>query len=206
VISYVFLGITLGFAAAVQPGPYQTFLISRTLQHGWRNTLPAVFVPPLSDIPAIALALLLLTSLPDWMENALYFVGGFFVLFLAYGAFKSFRNYTFNQAALLGSKRQSFFKALTLNLLNPNPYLYWSLVSGPLLLRGWREEPANGAGQWSQASTPRCSSPAPGLSSCLQAWAGSSPRSNRILLGISVVALALFGCYQLWLGVRSVWS
>lgn len=120
VISYVILGITLGFAAAVQPGPYQTFLISRTLQHGWRNTLPAVFAPPLSDIPAISLALLLLTSLPDWMENALYFVGGFFVLFLAYGAFKSFRNYTFNQAALLGSKRQSFFKALTLNLLNPN--------------------------------------------------------------------------------------
>ena len=204
-ISYVILGITLGFAAAVQPGPYQTFLISRTLQHGWRNTLPAVFVPPLSDIPAIALALLLLTSLPGWMENALYFVGGFFVLFLAYGAFKSFRNYTFNQAALLGSKRQSFVKALTLNLLNPNPYLYWSLVSGPLLLRGWQEAPANGIAMVSSFYATMFVT----CAAIILLFAGVGrlfPKVNRTLLGISVVALALFGCYQLWLGAASVWS
>jgi threonine/homoserine/homoserine lactone efflux protein len=33
---------------------------------------------------------------------------------------------------------------VTVNLLNPNPYLSWSLVMGPLVLRGWRENPANG--------------------------------------------------------------
>ncbi len=138
-LSYVVLGITLGFAAGVQPGPFQTFLISRTLQDGWRHSLPAACAPLLSDIPAVTLALLLLTSLPVWMENTLYFAGGFFVLFLAYRAFKSFKNYTFSQTVLLQSGRQNFLKAVTVNLLNPSPYLFWSLVTGPLLLRGWRE-------------------------------------------------------------------
>jgi len=202
-ISYVLLGITLGFAAAVQPGPYQTFLISRTLQNGWRTTLPAVFAPLLSDVPAVTLALLLLTSLPAWMENALYFVGGFFVLFLAYGAFKSFRNYSFNQAALLGSKRQSFLKAVTLNLLNPNPYLYWSLVSGPLLLRGWRESAASGIAMASSFYATMLLTCA-GIILLFAGIGRLFPKVNRILLGVSVVALAAFGCYQLWLGFSSL--
>ncbi len=33
-----------------------------------------------------------------------------------------------------------------LNLLNPAPYVYWSLVGGPLLLSGWRETPVSGIG------------------------------------------------------------
>ena len=197
--------MTLGFVAAVQPGPYQTFLISRTLQHGWRNTLPAVFAPLLSDIPAISLALLMLTSLPLWMENALYFVGGFFVFFLAYGVFRSFRNYTFNRAALLESKRQSFLRAVTLNLLNPNPYFYWSLVSGPLLLRGWREAAAHGIAMVSSFYATMLLTCA-GIILLFAGVGRLFPKVNRMLLGISVVALALFGFYQLWLGTTSLWS
>jgi threonine/homoserine/homoserine lactone efflux protein len=33
---YLLQGITYGFAAAVQPGPLQTYLISQTLRNGWR--------------------------------------------------------------------------------------------------------------------------------------------------------------------------
>ena len=39
--TYLILGMTYAFAAAVQPGPLQTYLISQTLSHGWRRTLPA---------------------------------------------------------------------------------------------------------------------------------------------------------------------
>lgn len=202
-LTYVILGITLGFAAGVQPGPFQTFLISRTVQHGWRNALPAAFAPLLSDIVPVTLALLLLTSVPARAQNALYFVGGFFLLFLAYGAFKSFRKYTVNRAALLESGRQSFFKAVTLNLVNPNPYLFWSLVTGPLLLKGWAEAPVNGIAMVSGFYATIISTSA----AVILLFAGIGklfPRVNRILIGVSVVALALFGCYQLWLGATSL--
>ena len=204
-ISYVVFGITLGITAGVQPGPYQTFLISRTLQHGWRNALPAALAPLLSDVPAMTLALLLLTSVPVWMENVLYFVGGFFLLFLAYGAFKSFRHYTFDKTALTQSGRQNFFKAVTLNLVNPNPYLFWSLVTGPLLLQGWREAPINGLALLISFYTGIVLTSA-AVVLLFAAIGKLFPRVNRILLGISVVALALFGFYQLYLGATSLWT
>jgi threonine/homoserine/homoserine lactone efflux protein len=31
----------------------------------------------------------------------------------------------------------------TVNILNPNPYLGWSLVMGPAVLKAWRENPLN---------------------------------------------------------------
>ncbi len=139
------------------------------------------------------------------MENTLYFAGGFFVLFLAYRAFKSFKKYTFSQAVLLQSGRQNFLKAVTVNLLNPNPYLFWGLVTGPLLLRGWREAPVNGIALVSSfyaAIILTCA----GIILLFAGIGTVFPRVNRILIGVSVVALALFGFYQLWLGATSLWS
>ena len=202
---YVLLGATLGFAASIQPGPFQTFLISRTLQDGWRRTLPAAFAPLLSDIPPVMLALLVLTSLPAGAEGILYLVGGCFVLFLAYGAFRSFQSYSFNPAALLQSGRRNFLKAVGVNLLNPNPYLEWGFVMGPLLLKGWRESHLYGAAfavAFYAAIVATCAG-------IILLFAGVSrvfPRVNRILLGISVVALAAFGIYQLYLGAASLLS
>jgi threonine/homoserine/homoserine lactone efflux protein len=205
VISHIVLGITLGFAAAVQPGPYQTFLISRTLQDGWRHALPAAFAPLLSDAPAIVVALVLLTSLPAWMQDGLYLVGGCFVLFLAWSAFRSFRRYSLDRAALLQSGRQNFLRALALNLVNPNPYLFWGLVLGPLVLKGWRESAVYGVAMVSSFYATMVSV----CAAIILLFAGLDrlfPKVNRILIGISVVALVAFGCYQLWLGITSIQS
>ena len=54
---YMILGITFAFAAAVQPGPLQTYIVSQTLTKGWKRTLPAMFAPVLSDGPIIILVL-----------------------------------------------------------------------------------------------------------------------------------------------------
>ena len=42
------------------------------------------------------------------------------------------------------SETKSLFAATVVNFLDPSPYIGWSLVMGPLLLKGWRESPANG--------------------------------------------------------------
>jgi threonine/homoserine/homoserine lactone efflux protein len=203
-VVYLILGITFGFAAAVQPGPFQTFLISRTLNNGWRCTLPAACAPLVSDIPIVILVLLLLSNVPSWMENILHFAGGFFVLFLAYGALQSFKNYTLNQTVLLQSKRQNFLKAVAVNLLNPNPYLAWSLVIGPLLLKSWREAPGNGIALVGGFYFTMIFITA-GIIILFAIISKLGPRVNRILVGISAIALACFGFYQLWLGATALW-
>ena len=53
------------FAAALQPGPLQAYLLASVAQRGWKRTLPAALSPLLSDGPIILVVLLVLTRLPD---------------------------------------------------------------------------------------------------------------------------------------------
>jgi threonine/homoserine/homoserine lactone efflux protein len=198
-IAYLLLGATFGFAAVVQPGPLQAYLISQAASHGWRRTLPAAFSPLLSDGPVIALTVLVLSRVPSWFTQWLRVAGGVFVLYLAFGAFKMWRTWDPKTAAQAPSTGRSLLKATAVNLLNPNPWISWSLVLGPLLLKGWREAPAHGiallAGFYGVMVL--------GLASTIALFgmAGKpGSRVSRILIGLSAAALAVFGCYLVWSG------
>ncbi|MFT3891764.1 MAG: LysE family transporter [Anaerolineales bacterium] len=133
---YILQGIGYGFAAAVQPGPFQTYLISQTLTRGWKRTLPAALAPLISDGPIIALCLLVLSQVPLWFQKFLYIAGGLFILYLAYGAYKAWKEFDSSLPAPEAGTRQSVLKAALMNVLSPGPYIYWSLVTGPILLKG----------------------------------------------------------------------
>ena len=200
-LRYLVFGTTFAFAAAAQPGPFQAFLLSQALTRGWRRTLPAAFAPLLSDGPIIALVLLVLTRVPAWLVTVLQGLGGVFLLYLAFGAWKTWCNYAALSFAPMGGGAQTVWKAALVNLLNPNPYLGWSLVMGPLLLKGWAETPAHGIalllGFYGTLIV--CTL---GIIS-LFAGAGSlGPKVGRALVGISALALAGFGVYELSQAVR----
>jgi hypothetical protein len=89
-------------------------------------------------------------------------------------------------------------------LLNPNPYLAWSLVMGPLLLRGWREDPANGVALVVGFYVTLISTTG-GIILLFVAIRRLGPKVNRILIGVSAIALAGFGLYQIWLGASALW-
>jgi threonine/homoserine/homoserine lactone efflux protein len=198
-ISYFILGIVYAFAAAVQPGPLQAYLISQSLAHGWRRTILAAFAPLISDGPIIILILFILSYLPKWLILVLQCSGGIFLLYLAFGAWKTWRNYDIKKESVAQSNQQTLLKATLVNFLNPNPYLGWSLVMGPLLLKGWRETPGNGiallVGFYSTIIVSSM-----GIILLFATTRNFAPRISRVLVGISVIALACFGFYQLWLG------
>ena len=199
-LSYLILGMTYAFAAAVQPGPLQTYLISQTLANGWHRTIPAAFAPILSDGPIIVLVLFVLSRMPAWLSPMLQSAGGIFLLYLAFCAFKTWREFDLKKEAPEGSSRRTILKAAMVNLLNPNPYLGWSLVMGPLLLKGWRETPANGiallAGFYITLVTVTL-----GIMSLFAGARSLGPRVSRSLVGISSIALAVFGLFELWQGL-----
>ena len=196
---YLLQGIGFGLAAAAQPGPFQTYLVSQTLLKGWQRTLPAAFAPLISDGPIILLCLFVLSQVPDWMQRILYFAGGLFILYLAFGAYKAWRDFNPSLPAPEAGTRQSVLKAALMNALNPNPYIYWTLVTGPILLRGWRESPLHGIGFLAGFYVTLVLS----LMAIIFVFGTAQrfgPRVNRALLGVSAAALLCFGLYQLWLG------
>ena len=199
--AYLLFGLTYGFAAAVQPGPFTAYLISRAVTQGWRRTLPAIFAPLLSDGPIAVLVLLVLTRMPAGLVQWLHLMGGAFVLYLAYGAWRAWRDFA-TAAAPLPSSERSLFEAATVNLLNPNPYLGWSLVLGPLLLRGWHESPSHGIAVVVSFYATMLAGFA-GIVFLFHLARGTGPRVTRALVGVSGLALAGFGAYQLWLGIAA---
>ncbi len=202
-IAYLIIGATYAFAAAVQPGPLQAYLVSEALGNGWRRTLPAALSPVMSDGPIILLVLFVLTHLPGAFEGVLQCAGGAFILYLAGGAFKTWRDYEGRRATETASARSTLFSATFVNLLNPNPYLSWSLVMGPLLLTGWRETPAYGLALLVGFYATMVLTLAGFV--VLFARAGNlGPRVARALVGVSAAALTCLGCYQLWSGMRAL--
>ncbi len=198
--SYLIFGITFGFAAAAQPGPLQTYIISQTFTNGWRKTLPASFSPLISDVPIIILVLFLLNQLPDSLIRFLHLAGALFLFYLVYDTFKTWKNYNAEKKPEPQSNQQTLFKAAVVNFLNPNPYLGWSLVMGPLFLRGYKEAPINGIILLISFYATLIL----GIASIIFIFAFAKnfgPRVVKVMLGISVFALACFGFYQLWLGL-----
>ena len=196
--NYFIFGITYAFACVVQPGPFQAFLFSQSIINGWRKTIPLVFAPLLSDLPVILLVLLVLTNVPHLVLQVLQIVGGLFLLYLAINAFKSWRTYIPNVKQDV--PQLNILKAVLVNLLNPNPYIAWSLVMGPILIESWSKSPANGIvlltgfyGSMIIYST--------WLIGLFAAARNFGPRIIKISIGISVIAFAAFGFYQIWAGI-----
>jgi threonine/homoserine/homoserine lactone efflux protein len=200
---YLTYGIAFGFSAAIQPGPLLTYIISQTLKNGWRRTLPAALAPLLSDIPIAIVILLILSRVPAWLVQGLHLVGGFFLLYLAYGAYKTWRTFEQEQSAQVQTGGQSLLKAVTVIWLNPNPYLGWSLVLGPMFLQGWHETPLHGVALLSGFYITMVASMA-GIIILFAFARNLGAKINRAMIGLTAIALAGFGVYQIWLGLAAL--
>jgi threonine/homoserine/homoserine lactone efflux protein len=199
VFGYLLTGAGYGFAGAVQPGPFQAYLASEALRNGPRRTLPAMFAPLLSDLPVILLVLLVLTRLPAPAQRLLNLVSGAYILYLAWGAWHR-RNEVAAAAAPGNGQGGSLPRAALMNLLSPGPYVFWSLVAGPVLLRAWEEGPIYGVAflvgfYGAMIGTLAVLITAFGVAGRVD------PRVGRTLISLSALLLAAFGARQLWLGI-----
>ncbi|NJN44499.1 MAG: LysE family translocator [Anaerolineae bacterium] len=197
---YLLQGLTLGFTAGVSPGPLQAYFLSQTIKVGWKSTLPAAFAPLLSDAPIIFLVLAVLTQTPDWFRRGLQIVGGGFILYLAWGAYQTFRNPSLEEDGKSAVGNQSLREATIMNLLNPHPYIFWGSILGPILIESWRESPPNGMG-FILGFYASMIVVFMGFIVMFGTAAHLGPSVTRILSGVSALALLIFGAFQIYTGV-----
>ncbi|MGZ7048302.1 MAG: LysE family transporter, partial [Methanobacterium sp.] len=85
-----------------------------------------------SDIPIIIICLLFLSLISGYTSilGIISIIGGLYLLYLAYESFKT-KGLTGNIEL---EKPKSLQKGVTLNLLNPAPYLFWITIGGPIII------------------------------------------------------------------------
>jgi len=195
-------GLTLGLSAVATPGPYQIYLLAHTMAHGWRKTLPASAAPLLTDAIVVPVVLFALTRLPESFLGAIQIIGGLFILFLAWGAFRAFREANAVDPTVVAASdtaQRGFVKGALMNVLNPNPYVYWGTILGPITLQAWAESPAQAVVFVIVFYMVFIGLNA-GLVMLFGVASGRGPQVIRVMQGIAALALLIFGVYQLWTG------
>ncbi len=136
---YLLLGLGLGLAAGLSPGPMLALVTMQTLRHGTREGMKTALAPLLTDLPIVAASILLLSRLAG-AERPLGGVALVGALYLVWLAWESFRTRPPEWAesrvapATLG-------KAFLTNLLNPHVYLFWMAVGAPTVVAAWKGNP-----------------------------------------------------------------
>ena len=198
-------GAALGLSAAATPGSLQTLLISETLLGGFKRGARITLAPLITDAPIIIAVQLILNQMPPLVLQVLSIAGGLFVLYLAWGLLKQWRSGAQVTSNVEGARPigwKGLWRAAIVNWLNPNPYLFWTLVGGPTLIAALNQSMAYGVAF---------------LAGMYGVFIGSmliivavfhftrqlGPRVVRGLLLISIVVLAIFGVLLL---TRGLWG
>jgi threonine/homoserine/homoserine lactone efflux protein len=129
-------GLLLGLAAGVAPGPMLALTFSQSLRYGPRAGLRVAAAPLLTDLPIIAVTLLVLIGLAQTrtMLGVIALLGSAYVGFLAWETWRS----SPAELETSGVESGSLRKAVLTNFLNPHPYLFWVAAGGPFVLGALR--------------------------------------------------------------------
>ncbi len=118
----------IGLAAGISPGPLSVLVMQQTLEHGLCQGVKFIMAPLRTACPIILLSLGLLS----YFSGAEYFIavisllGGVYLFYLAKGMlFSSGLAASGDPGGAIGLSGM-----LKVNLLNPNPYMFWITIGG----------------------------------------------------------------------------
>lgn len=141
-LTYFGLGLSMGLSAGISPGPLLALVVTASLRSGWQGGLRVALAPLITDIPIIALSVLLVGYLPPEALRWVGTLGGLVVIWMGVETIRSARN-----AALPrdvdepADPQRELWRGALVNALNPHPYLFWATVGGPAVVNGWRISP-----------------------------------------------------------------
>ena len=140
ILTLAVVGVTLGVVEGVKPGPLLTVVIRETLSGGFRAGVRAAAAPLFTDGPMIVASL----RAAGWIATqpaVLLLISVLGALFLVKMGVECFSieppKVELSDTSTSGSLR----RGVLTNLLNPNAYVFWFLIGGPLMASAAVEEP-----------------------------------------------------------------
>ena len=140
VLGLTIAGITLGIVEGLKPGPLLTTVIKETLTNGFRGGIRAASAPFFTDGPLILFSIFM----AGWIANQPLVFCGIAVLgalFLTRMGMECFNPEIPDIDPTDVDLTQSLKKGIITNLLNPNAYIFWLLIGGPLMATVAASEP-----------------------------------------------------------------
>ena len=140
VLSLSVAGVALGVIEGIKPGPLLTMVIRETLSGGLRAGVWTAAAPIFTDGPLIIVSLLA----ASWISTrpsiliVISILGAAYLLKMGLECF-SIEPPSSDLAEVDVS--DSFKRGVLTNLLNPNVYIFWFLIGGPLMASVADEEP-----------------------------------------------------------------
>ena len=140
VLGLALAGITLGVVEGVKPGPLLTTVIKETLTSGFRGGIRAASAPIFTDGPLIIFSIFM----AGWIATQPLVFCGISILgaiFLTRMGIECFYPEIPDIDSSDVDLSRSFKRGILTNLLNPNAYIFWLLVGGPLMATAADTEP-----------------------------------------------------------------
>ncbi|MBR85105.1 MAG: hypothetical protein CMA85_04080 [Euryarchaeota archaeon] len=132
-------GVALGIIEGIKPGPLLTMVIRESLSKGLKAGMWTAAAPIFTDGPLIIVSLFF----AGWMAtepSVLLIISALGALFLAKMGLECF-TLKLPDPDMKEDASGSFKRGVLTNLLNPNVYVFWFLIGGPLMASAAEQEP-----------------------------------------------------------------
>ena len=130
------VGVMFGLSSGFSPGPLMTLVVTQTVKHSVREGVLVAAAPILTDAPIILFSFFILKELStvEPVLGTIAAAGGLYVLYL------SFETFRIGPVRVEASSIQprSVRKGMLVNVLSPHPYLFWSTVGVPFVLKAYQ--------------------------------------------------------------------
>ena len=136
---YLTMGITLGLAAGISPGPLLALVITRTIRYNKIEGIKIALAPLFTDAPIVVTAIFLLSKLTsyDMVLGIISLLGAGFIIYLAYESI----TVKASQLEVGEGNTRSYTHGIITNLLSPHPYLFWILIGAPTTIKAYNLNP-----------------------------------------------------------------
>ena len=139
ILGLAIAGATLGLVEGIKPGPLLTMVIRETLSGGLRAGLWTAAAPIFTDGPLVIFSLFAAAWIAT-NPSALLVITFAGAIFLAQMGYECFGLEPPNMDEDAPPPTGSFLRGVITNLLNPNVYVFWFLIGGPLMASAADEE------------------------------------------------------------------
>ena len=125
------LGISLGWAAGISPGPLFALVVTTAVQKGTAAATRVAVAPLITDAPVVVLTVAVLSAVPDPVVRGLGVAGGIYLVWLGS---QEIRTAFASPVAVenTGGATDLWRGALT-NVLNPQMWTFWIAVGAPIV-------------------------------------------------------------------------